>query len=115
MPRAKNSVASRERRRKVLERAEGFRGGRSKLFRTAQESVNKALAYSYRDRKAKKRTFRQLWILRIGAACKERGVSYSTFVNSLIKSNVKLNRKMMAEMAVNDKEGFDQLVELAKK
>jgi large subunit ribosomal protein L20 len=114
MPRAKNSVASRERRKKYLKRAKGFYGGRSKLYRTARESVERALAYSYRDRRTRKRDFRTLWIARINAAARLNGMSYNRFISGLRKADVDVNRKMLAEMAVNDADGFKQLAELAK-
>ena len=114
MPRAKNSVASRERRRKYLNAAKGFYGGRSKLYRTARETVERALVFAYRDRRQRKRDFRKLWILRINAAARLNGLSYNRLINGLRKAEVDVNRKMLAEMAVNDADGFRQLAELAK-
>ena len=114
MPRTKNSAASRERRRKYLKRAKGFYGGRSKLYRTARESVERALQFSYRDRRTRKRDFRKLWITRINAAARLNGLSYNRFINGLKKAEVDVNRKLLAEMAVNDQDGFKQLAELAK-
>lgn len=114
MPRAKNSVASRERRKKYLKAAKGFYGGRSKLYRTARETVERALVFAYRDRRQRKRNFRKLWILRINAAARLNGVSYNRFINGLRKAEVDVNRKMLAEMAVHDEDGFRQLAELAK-
>lgn len=114
MPRAKNSVASRERRKKYLKAAKGFYGGRSKLYRTARETVERALVFAYRDRRQRKRDFRKLWILRINAAARLNGVSYNRFINGLRKAEVDVNRKMLAEMAVHDEDGFRQLADLAK-
>ena len=114
MPRTKNSVASRERRRKYLKAAKGFYGGRSKLYRTARESVERAMQFAYRDRRTRKRDFRKLWISRINAAARINGLSYNRFINGLKKADVDVNRKMLAEMAVNDEAGFRQLAELAK-
>ncbi len=115
MARVKYGPASRARRKKVSKMAKGQRGGRSKWHRIAMESVNKALAYSTRDRRYKKRTFRRLWILRISNACKELGISYSKFIKSLIDSKVHLNRKILAELAVNDRQAFKKLVENIQK
>lgn len=114
MARVKFGVASRRRRKKVLKKARGQVGGRSKLIRTAKESVQKGMAYSYRDRKQKKRLFRGLWIARINAACKGEGLTYSKFLHGLKKSKIALNRKVLAELAVNDKKAFTKLAELAK-
>lgn len=114
MARVKHAVASKKRKKKVFKAAKGQVGGRSKLLRTAQESVQKGMAYSYRDRKNKKRTFRGLWIARIGAAVKERGLSYNRFISGLKKKGVDLDRKILAEIAVSDVKAFDKLVELAK-
>ncbi len=114
MPRTKNSVASRERRKKYLKAAKGYYGGRSKLYRTARETVERALQYAYRDRRTRKRDFRKLWITRINAAARVNGLSYNRFINGLRKAEVDVNRKLLAEMAVNDKSGFKQLAELAK-
>ena len=114
MGRAKFAVASKKRRKKVLKKAKGQFGGRSKLYRTAKESVQKGMYYSYRDRKRKKGAFRKLWIARINAACKEAGFSYSKFLRGLKKAKVTLNRKILADLAVNDKKAFNKLAELAK-
>jgi large subunit ribosomal protein L20 len=114
MPRVKSSVASRERRKKYLKAAKGQYGGRSKLYRTARESVEKGLQYAYRDRRQKKRDFRKLWIARINAAARLNGLSYNRFISGLKKVDVDINRKMLAEMAVNDKEAFRNLAEMAK-
>ena len=114
MPRARFAVSSRKRRKKVFKRAKGQFGGRSKLFRTAKESVQKGMAYSFRDRKQKKRLFRRLWIARINAGCKEKNISYSKFLNGLKKAKVSLNRKVLADLAHSDKKAFGELVKLAK-
>ena len=114
MPRTKNSVASRERRKRYLKAAKGYYGGRSKLYRTARETVERSLAYAYRDRRQRKRDFRRLWIARINAAARLNGLSYNRFISGLHKAEVDVNRKMLAEMAVNDEAAFQQLAELAK-
>ena len=114
MPRTKHSVASRRRKKKVMKAARGYVGGRSKLYRTAKEAVNRALAYAYRDRRTRKRDFRKLWIARINAAARLNGMSYSRFISGLKKSDIEINRKMLAELAVNDAEGFSKLAEIAK-
>lgn len=114
MPRAKSSVVSRNRHRKVLKLAKGYRASRSKLFRVANQAVMKALFYAYRDRRQKKRDFRKLWIARINAATRMNGLSYSRFINGLKKAGVEVNRKMLADLAVNDAQAFNQLVEVAK-
>ncbi|AQS58964.1 50S ribosomal protein L20 [Desulforamulus ferrireducens] len=114
MPRAKSSVVSRKRHRKILKLAKGYRGSRSKLFRVANQAVMKALFYAYRDRRQKKRDFRKLWIARINAATRMNGLSYSRFINGLKKAGVEVNRKMLADLAVNDTKAFNQLVEVAK-
>ena len=115
MSRATNAPASRARRRRRLEEAKGFRGARSKLFRTATEAVDRARALATIHRKLKKRDFRQLWIARINAATRAEGMSYSAFMAGLIKANVTINRKMLSEIAIQDPEGFKQIVEIAKK
>lgn len=114
MPRAKSSVVSRNRHRKILKLAKGYRGSRSKLFRVANQAVMKALSYAYRDRRQKKRDFRKLWIARINAATRINGMSYSKFINGLKKAGVEVNRKMLADLALNDTKAFGQLVEVAK-
>ena len=114
MPRTKNSVASRERRKKYLKAAKGFFGGRSKLYRTAKESVERSLVYAYRDRRQRKRDFRKLWICRINAAARLNGLSYNRFICGLKKADVEVNRHMLAEMAVNDSDGFKKLAEVAR-
>jgi len=114
MPRARYAPASRKRRRKFLKLAKGQRGARSKLYRTARESVQKGLSYAFRDRKAKKRSFRRLWIVRINAACRMNGLSYTKFMNGLKKAKVSLDRKSLADLALNDKKTFKKLAELSK-
>jgi large subunit ribosomal protein L20 len=114
MPRTKNSVASRERHKKILKAAKGFYGGRSKLYITAKETVQRSLVYAYRDRRQRKRDFRKLWIARINAAARLNGMSYNRFISGLKKAEIDINRKMLAEMAVNDMKGFTQLAEAAK-
>jgi large subunit ribosomal protein L20 len=110
MPRATNNVAARKRRKKILKAAKGYRLGKSRLYSTAKDQVEKGWLYAYRDRRAKKRTFRQLWITRINAACRLQGVSYSVFINGLQKANIDLNRKVLADLAVNNPDGFAELV-----
>lgn len=114
MPRAKSSVVSRNRHKKILKLARGYRGSKSKLFRVANIQILKSLSYAFRDRKNKKREFRKLWIARINAAARMNGISYSRFMNGLKQSGVNINRKMLAEMAVNDAGAFGQLVAVAK-
>lgn len=115
MARIKGAKTTRARRRKVLKLSKGYFGAKSKQFRVANQAVMKSLSYAYRDRKAKKRDFRKLWISRINAAARINGLSYSRFMDGLKKSNIELNRKVLADMAVNDYEGFSQLAETAKK
>lgn len=114
MPRAKRGVKARARRKKVLKAAEGYYGGRSKLFRTAQEAVDRAGVYAYRHRKTKKREFRQLWNSRIGAAAKGEGFSYSRFINALKTKRVALNRKVLSELAIAYPKDFAQIVTFAR-
>ena len=114
MSRATDAPASRERRRRRLELAKGFRGNRSKTFRIATEAVDRAMRMSTIHRKLKKRDFRRLWIARINAATRAEGVSYSAFIAGLIKAGVTLNRKMLSEIAIRDAEGFKTLIEIAK-
>ena len=113
MPRSTNNPASRNRRRKVLKRAKGFYQGRSRLFRTAQETVIRAMAFATRDRKVRKREFRQLWNIRINAACRLHGISYSRFIAQLKKAKIELDRKSLAEIAARDAKGFEQIVKFA--
>jgi large subunit ribosomal protein L20 len=114
MPRAKGGAKTRQRRKKVLKKAKGYFGGRRKLFRTAKETVLRAGAFAYRDRRRKKRLARGLWIVRINAACREVGLSYSVFMNGLKKAGILLDRKVLAELAVNDPGAFAKLAEKAK-
>lgn len=115
MPRAKRGFKARRRRNKVLKQAKGFRGGQSKLFRTAQERVNRALRFSYIGRKLRKRDFRALWIARINAAVRPFDISYSRFINGLKKANIDLNRKTLSEMAIHEPKAFEEVVNQAKK
>ena len=114
MPRAKGGFKTRRRRKKLLEKAKGYYGAKSRLFRVATEAVDKAMQYAYRDRKAKKREFRSLWIIRINAAVRALGISYSQFMSGMKKANITLNRKALADMAYNDPAAFSQLVEKVK-
>ena len=112
--RVERGFKARRRRNKVLKLAKGFRGGRSKLFRTAADSVDKALMYAYRGRKVRKREFRKLWIARINAAARQYDLSYSRFISGLEKANVLIDRKVLAELAISDPAGFKQIARLAK-
>ena len=114
MARVKGAMMTRKRRNKILKLAKGYWGAKSKHFKMANEQVMKSLKYAYIGRRLKKRDFRQLWITRISAGCKANGMNYSTFMNGLKKANVAINRKMLAELAVNDKAAFTALTELAK-
>ncbi|UCF95167.1 MAG: 50S ribosomal protein L20 [Desulfobacterales bacterium] len=111
--RVKRGFKARRRRKKILKLAKGYRGGRSKLFRTAADSVDKALMYAYRDRKARKRDFRKLWIARINAAVRMHSLSYSKFMHGLKRAEVQLDRKVLAELAISDPAGFAKIAELA--
>ena len=113
MARVKSNVASRNRRKKVLKLAKGYRGGRSKLFKTAKESVHHALVHAYIGRRDRKRDFRRLWIARINAAVSQHGVSYSKFMNALTKSGIMLNRKVLADLAVQDGDAFKAVLDKA--
>jgi large subunit ribosomal protein L20 len=113
MPRAKNNVAAHKRHKKVLERARGNFSGRSRLYRTALETVHKGLKYAYRDRRNKKREFRSLWITRISAAARMCGTNYSSFIAGLKKSGVNLDRKMLADIAARDMATFENLAKMA--
>jgi len=110
MPRATNNVASKRRKKRILKAAKGYKLGKSRLYRTAKDQVEKSLQYAYRDRRAKKRTFRKLWIARINAACRQFGVSYSVFINKLSDKNIELNRKALADLAVKNPGAFENLV-----
>ena len=115
MARVKGAMMTRKRRNKVMKLAKGYWGDKSKHFRIANEAVMKSLTYAYVGRKLKKRDFRSLWITRISAACKMNGMNYSTFMHGLKVAGITINRKMLAEMAINDAAAFTQLVEIAKK
>ena len=110
MPRSNSSVPRHRRHRKIVKLASGYYGARKSNFRTAKDAVEKSMQYSYRDRRNKKRTFRRLWIVRINAAVRQHGLSYSQFINLLKEKNVPLNRKTLAHMAVHDPEGFTNIV-----
>lgn len=114
MPRAKGGSKSRQRRKKIMKMAKGYVGGRGRLYRSARETVERALNFAYRDRRVKKRSFRGLWITRIGAAAKMNGISYSQLMRGLKQSGIELDRKMLAELAVVDLPAFGQLAEAAK-
>ena len=114
MARVKGALATRKRRKRILKLAKGYRGAKSKLFRTAKQAVMKSLVYAYTGRKLRKRDFRRLWITRISAAAKLNGINYSQFMNGLKKANIDMNRKMLSEIAIADPEGFAALVEKAK-
>ncbi len=115
MARVKGALATRKRRKKTLKLAKGYFGAKSKLFKTAKEAVMKSGNYAYVGRRQKKRDFRRLWITRISAGAKMNGMNYSTFINGLNKAGVKINRKMLAEIAVKDEAGFAKLADTAKK
>ena len=115
MPRVKRGTIHRARRKKVLKQAKGYFGSKHRLYRTSKEQVMRSLNYAYRDRRQKKRDFRKLWITRINAACRENEISYSKFINGLRKAGVVINRKMLSEIAIDDKGYFTNLVEIAKK
>ncbi len=115
MARTTNSVASRRRRKKILKAARGYRGGRSKLYRTADDAVHRALSYAYRDRRQKKRNFRSLWIVRINAAARLNGLSYSSLINGLKKADIAVDRKVLANLAVTDATAFTALAEQARR
>lgn len=114
MSRVKHAVAARKRRKKIFKRAKGYVGGRRKLLRTAKETTRRAQAYAYRDRKTKKRTFRRLWIARINAACRAHGMKYSEFIAGLKKAHIRLDRKILADLAVNSKGTFNKILSAVK-
>ncbi|RUO36604.1 50S ribosomal protein L20 [Aliidiomarina sanyensis] len=114
MARVKRGVIARARHKKILKQAKGYYGARSRVFRVAKQAVIKAGQYAYRDRRAKKRQFRQLWIVRINAAARQGGLSYSRFINGLKKASVEIDRKILADIAVHDQAGFSALVAKAK-
>ncbi len=111
MPRAKNNVAAKSRHKKILKMAKGYRLSRGKLYKSAKDQVDKSLLYAYRDRRQKKRHFRALWIIRINAACRLHGVSYSKFIHALQDKNIELDRKSLAHLAMHEPEAFEQLVQ----
>ncbi len=114
MSRVKRGYKARRRRNSVLRAARGYRNVRGRLFKSAKESVMRARAYAYRDRKARKRDFRRLWIVRINAAARQHGLSYSQFMGALKRNNIDLDRKILADMAVNDPTGFEKLLALVR-
>lgn len=114
MARVKRSINAKKKRRKVLSRAKGYYGMRSRSYRNAKQQVQHSMQYQYRDRRTKKREFRKLWITRINAAARLNGLSYSRFMNGLTKAGVELDRKVLADMAVNDPEAFTAIAEVAK-
>jgi large subunit ribosomal protein L20 len=114
MARTKHSVARKKRKKKILSMAKGYRGARSRSYRSANEQVMHSLQYAYRDRRARKRDFRRLWIARINAASRQNGLSYSRFIRGLKLADVEVNRKILAEMAVSDPASFSELVQKAK-
>ncbi len=115
MPRVKRGVRAHARHKKVMKMAKGYRGGRRRLYKSAREGVDRALCFAFRDRKVRKREFRNLWIIRINAAVRPFGLSYSRFINQLGKANIKLDRKVLADLAVYYPEDFSRIVELAQK
>ncbi len=115
MPRVTRSVARLKRKKKIMRAAKGARGGRSKLYKSAKENVERGLSYAYRDRRTRKREFRRLWIIRINAAARLHDLSYSRFMAGLKKAGVEINRKMLADLAVRDAEAFGELAEVVKK
>ena len=114
MPRATKGAASRRQKKRVLKAAKGYRGGRSRLLRTAKETIMRGMAYATRDRRVRKREFRGLWITRLNAAARERGLTYSRFIEGLKKANINIDRKILAEIAVSDPAGFDEVFARAK-
>lgn len=114
MARVKGGTITRQRHKKILKLAKGYRGSKSRIFRTANQQVLKSLAYAYRDRRNKKRDFRRLWISRINAAARMNGLSYSAFISGLKRAGVNINRKVLADLAVHDNQAFQELVGIAK-
>ena len=114
MPRSSSSVPTRHRRNKILRAAKGYYGGKHRLFKSAKEQVEKGLKYSYRDRRVRRREFRRLWTIRINAAARLFGMNYSTLIDAMKKNNIQINRKMLADLAVNDVKAFEQLVQSVK-
>ena len=115
MPKVRNAVARLKRKKKIMRAAKGNRGGRSKLYKSAKETVERGLRYAYRDRRRRKRDFRRVWIVRINAAARQHDLSYSRFMSGLKKAGVDINRKMLADLAVRDPGAFGELAEVAKK
>ena len=115
MPRVRRGTKARQRRKKILKAAKGYRGGQSKLFKTASISVNRARMFAYRDRRNRKRDFRRLWIIRINAAARENGLSYSKLMGGLHRAGIEIDRKILAEMAVHDRVAFSELAAVATK
>ena len=114
MPRSVNTVASRQKRKKILKKAKGYFGRGKNVYTVAKNAVEKALSYSYRDRKTKKRVFRSLWITRINAAAREHGLSYSELINKLKSNNISINRKVLADLAMNEPKKFEEIVKKVK-
>ena len=114
MPRSTNSVASRARRKKIIKQAKGYYGRRKNVWTIAKNAVEKGLQYAYRDRRTKKRNFRALWIMRINAAARLHGMTYSQLINKLKSNNIEINRKVLADLAVNNPDGFKAIVEKVK-
>jgi large subunit ribosomal protein L20 len=114
MPRAVDGTRRKNRRKKILKQAKGYWGRRSKLFRSAKDAVAKSHAYAYRDRRVRRREFRSLWITRISAGCRAEGISYSRFINGLMKANIEMDRKSLSNLAIQDKKAFQELVAQAK-
>lgn len=114
MPRSVNSVASRARRKKIIKKAKGFFGRRKNVWTVAKNAVEKAMSYAYRGRKEKKRSFRSLWVMRINAGAREHGLTYSQLIGGLKKNNIELNRKVLADLAMNHPEAFKAVVDLVK-
>tara|TARA_B100000941_G_scaffold261820_1_gene214183 strand:- start:220 stop:564 length:345 start_codon:yes stop_codon:yes gene_type:complete len=114
MPRSVNTVASRQKRKKILKKAKGYFGRRKNVYTVAKNAVEKALTYAYRDRKVKKRIFRSLWITRINAASREHGMSYSQLINKLKSKNITINRKVLADLAMNDPKKFEDILKKVK-
>ena len=114
MPRSANSVASRKRRKKILKKAKGYFGRRKNVYTVAKNAVEKGVTYAYRDRKTKKRVFRSLWITRINAAARQHGLSYSELINKLKNKGIEINRKVLADIAMNDSERFSQIIQTIK-
>lgn len=113
MARVKHAVATKKRHKKVLKEAKGQWGARGTHYRLAKETIQKGMMYAFRDRRRRKREFRRLWITRVSSACKQRGLSYSRFIKGLLKANIAINRKMLAELAISDPKAFDKIVEIA--